>query len=352
MTRISILFKQISLTLFLLTGVSSLSFANDKLVFALDLIRHGDRTAIGEIPKAPHPWKEGRGQLTALGMKQEYELGLKLHQRYMVASSLLPQHYQASNLYVRSTDYDRTIMSALSLLSGLYPLGSGPNLADGTPALPGNYQPIPVHSVPTAQDSSLLIDLGSDSATALLEHYVYGQKEWQDNLAKLQPQFAHWSNITGANIETPWDVLELGDTLYTYKVHNIPLPQGLSEEDAEQIINTGKWLHAALFKPEQVGDALGKTGLEKIKDYLKRAIEHQSPAKFVLISAHDVTILGVLSAMHTPLESTPPYASDLNFSVYESAGGNYSIKVTLNDKPVNIPGCNGNVCTWSQLQKL
>ncbi len=46
-------------------------YAHDKLIFAVDIIRHGDRTPMIELPKDPYVWPEGLGHLTAKGRQQE-----------------------------------------------------------------------------------------------------------------------------------------------------------------------------------------------------------------------------------------------------------------------------------------
>src|SRR5271157_460200 len=130
--------------------------ARDRVVFVVDVIRHGDRTPIDEIPAAPHFWAEGLGQLTAIGMRQEFELGTKLRSAYVAQDGLLPPRYTPGTLYVRSTDRDRTLMSAQSFLMGLYPQGTGPILPSSTrSALPNGAQPIPVHTVPIGEDALL-----------------------------------------------------------------------------------------------------------------------------------------------------------------------------------------------------
>lgn len=228
--------KQLSIIIPLIVTVPYQAIAApDQLIFALDLIRHGARTASADIPTAPHSWSEGRGQLTALGMQQIHQLGLKLNQRYRMDSQLLSINYQANTIYIRSTDYDRTIMSAESLLMGLYPLGTGPALPDSTPALPSNFQPIPIHTIPAAQDSAFLIDMNSSEISDLLNKYVYTRADWKAKSSELESHYTRWSQLTGVNIGTMFDVLSLGDTLHAYVVHDIPLPNGLTKEEANYI---------------------------------------------------------------------------------------------------------------------
>lgn len=77
------------------------------------------------------------GQLTTAGIEQQYRLGQFIRNRYQ---SLLNETYERSQIFVRSTDVDRTLMSAQSNLAGLYPIVNSTD--DGVP-----IQPIPIHTV-------------------------------------------------------------------------------------------------------------------------------------------------------------------------------------------------------------
>lgn len=72
-------------------------------------------------------------------------MGQWLRKRY---SSLLSKTYNKDEIYIRSTDVDRTLMSALSNLAGLYePVAKdvwNPDI---------HWQPIPVHTSPEKLDS-------------------------------------------------------------------------------------------------------------------------------------------------------------------------------------------------------
>lgn len=68
-------------------------------------------------------------------------MGQLIRHRY---SSYLPIEYSAKEFYVRSSDRNRTLMSAQAVLAGLFPR-VGVNLTD-------QLNPMPVHSVPFEED--------------------------------------------------------------------------------------------------------------------------------------------------------------------------------------------------------
>lgn len=53
-----------------------------------------------------------------MGKQRHYKLGQWFRERY---DGFLPSKYNYHDIYVRSTDVDRTLMSAASNLAGLYP---------------------------------------------------------------------------------------------------------------------------------------------------------------------------------------------------------------------------------------
>lgn len=317
--------------------------AEDKLIFAADVIRHGDRTPTTDIPNAPYTWPQGLGQLTAEGMQQEYRLGIQMHKRYIEQNHLLPEHYLADAMYVRSSDLNRTLMSAESLLLGLYPLGSGPNLpASEKSALPANYQPIAINTVPKEEETLLLPDANKKEFRYTLKKYVFSQKEWLQKSAALKNKLATWEKITGYHISNLDALIPLADNLHIRKIHHIPLPKGITDNIADEIIATGNWALVAKFKPHEVGEEASQKLLTIISNDLTDASLQKSDLKYALFSGHDITILSVMSALDNPLTEPPYYASDLNFSLFQNANKNYYVIVSYNGKPVRIPGCDLN----------
>ncbi|KTD79384.1 histidine phosphatase family protein [Legionella waltersii] len=333
----------------LLVTAPSLLFAAETLVFAVDIIRHGDRTPILHLPKVDYQWKEGPGQLTAEGMQQEFQLGSELRKKYVDATHLLPEHYEYGTIYVRSTDYERTLMSAQSFLMGLYPLGTGPKTTDSSsPALPKGFQPIPIFSAPSKSDEVIVQTVSREDRAKLMTEYVFSLPEWQQKNNELKSKYPLWSKQTGIEIENLDDLQMVGDTLYIHQLHKAPMPEEMSVSDIETIISNSKWAFMAEERPKEVARAYSSKIMANIANYLKKGSKNTSKLKYVLLSGHDTTIAGVMSFMGTPLENAPHYASNLNFSLYESGANNYLVKLTYNGKPVSIPACGGTVCELHQ----
>jgi len=341
--------KKIILLLLMLFAGNA--FAGEKLMFAVDIIRHGDRMPVADIPNSDYKWPYPFGQLSPKGMKQEFELGSKVRGEYVERYGLLPAHYTAGTMYVRSSDIDRTLMSAQSFLLGLYPPGTGPAL-DGQSVLPAAFQPIPVHTVSGREETLLYPDGPIYRFDELRAKYLTPTKEWRKKSAKAEPKFKHWSEATGFPIKELYDIKALADTMLVRQFYKVPPPAGLSKKDIKDIIETGQWVFANAFKPEVMGRTTGIALLKQVAGYLSSAGGGNTALKYVLFSAHDSTILAELCAMGDPQDSLPPYASRLNFKLFANDGNKLSVKVSYNDKPVHVKGCAKDSCTLDEFMTL
>lgn len=340
--------------LIFLTSFCSAIYAKDKLIFALDLIRHGDRSPIKNIPTINYKWPNGLGQLTPIGMHQEYLLGQRFRKIYVDTYHLLPSRFDIKSIYVRSTDYDRTLMSAQSLLTGLYPRGTGPNLPGSSlPTLPNAIQPIPIHTIPKDLDDLLIAEHNVTEFNAAEEKYIYPSLAWKKKTSEVSSDFARWQAATGVKINTLDDVISVGNTLYIDRLHHAPLPSTLTEAEVSKIIAVGKWAFVQEYMSPEIGKITSTLLLKTIMEYLKAAATKKDSLKYVLFSAHDTTSLGLASVLQSPLQEAPPYASDFNFSLFKNSTGHYFVNITFNGKALPIPACNHtNTCSLAQLEVL
>lgn len=337
------------LSALLFTCTCNAVLAEEQMVFAVDVIRHGDRAPIEAIPNAP--WTENLplGHLSPVGMQQEFHLGEQFRERYICKYHLLPERYSPETMYVRSSDIDRTLMSAECVLLGLYPVGTGPSVG-GESALPSSYQPIPIHTRPRNEDSLLVMDFNPKLSSTIAQ-YVHTTKEWKQKVDNLQPKFKRWNQLTGGNIDTLRGVGGLGDALHIYKLHNVPIPKGLSDADAREIVDETEWIFAACFKPHEIGDLTSHELLKVIHDYFQSATEEKSKLRYVLFSAHDTTIAGMMSVLRDPVDRRPPYSSDLNLALFKD-GAQYKVRITFNGKPVEAPGFKNGEGTIKDLEAI
>ena len=104
--------------------------AEDKLLFVWQHFRHGARGPyIAVDPKTNldfigEKW-DGMGELTPLGMRMLYLLGKSTKKRY---SNFLSKTFNPNELYITSTNVNRTIISTNSFLKGFYDNFSSINL--------------------------------------------------------------------------------------------------------------------------------------------------------------------------------------------------------------------------------
>lgn len=312
------------------------TFANEKLILAIDLIRHGDRTPLQQIPKSPYSWQEGLGALTEEGRKQEIQLGIQLRKKYIDQDHLLSAKYDSNSMYVRSTSVPRAIDSAKAFLSAFYP---------------DDYSKIPIHTIPKENDDVLIPKL-TKNVFSLIKLYAFARTSWGEKTKDKKGKINYWSQVTGLPIRNFQQLDPLADNLYIRQLHHIHLPEGLNTEDANEIIALNDWAIITGFKQAQVSYPTGHHFLLTIANYLQQAAEKKSPLKYILFSGHDGSILSVMNTLKVPLDKIPPYASDLNFSLFEN-NQMYFVKINFNNQPVKIPQCNqSNICSLTQFIHL
>jgi len=88
--------------------------------FAFELVRHGARTSL--IPEFCEGFTVEMGELTP-GMRQRHLLGRHTRERYTQQYSLFSPDFIDGEVYMQSTDVDRTLQSGYSELMGIYPPG-------------------------------------------------------------------------------------------------------------------------------------------------------------------------------------------------------------------------------------
>ncbi len=335
------LYSLLSLTLITTLTV----FAGQELIFAVTLIRHGDRSPYAAMDSTviKYKWPQGIGQLTPEGMNQEYNLGKELREKYIKTYRLLPESYNVEKMYVLSTNYDRTLMSAESLLTGFYPPGTGPDLENGSPALPGSLQPIPIHITPKGEMNIINPEISNAKEfDALLSKYAYTQKAWIDQQKKLSKDFKRWGEILGVKIDNLNEFLIPSDNVNCMYIHHIPFPKELTKEDIEQIIKNKMSACAIRFVPKEIAKFMATPFMTKLKTDMNMAVNNDATRfNYILYSGHDDSILGIMSALNVPLANNPPYASHVDFELYKD-NNDYLVKVLYNGKVLQLSGVNSD----------
>ena len=110
----------------LLISIISFSYSKDKLIFVLTHFRHGARAPQYYYDKDNHldyifeKW-ERPGELTGMGQRMHYLLGLRNRERYINNTDFLSKKFDPHEILIYSSQFNRTLISVESQLQGLYP---------------------------------------------------------------------------------------------------------------------------------------------------------------------------------------------------------------------------------------
>lgn len=304
----------------LLCLVLGLAIAEDRrLVSVVVIYRHGDRTPVDPYPTDPYKdrsnWPVGFGQLTPRGKMMQFNLGKYLRKTY---GHLLGETYDENVIHVRSTDVDRTLMSAQSNLAGLYP-------PTGNQVWNNNlmWQPIPVHTVPQEEDNLLSSHAKCPKQEGYLET-VLQRPEIVAIQNEYKAVFEYVAKSTGADIDNMFKINYIYDTLYIEQLYNKTLPDWTHKVFPERMqllrdtsFKLSTWTHE--MKRLRSGPLV-----QNLLDHFKGVADKRhgdAYYKLLMYSGHDTTISSFLNALgmfDPPI--APTYASMVAVELFEYQG--------------------------------
>lgn len=329
---------------YLLLTISNIVFIkNEKLIFVETFSRHGARAPVKTNDegydlvgiKWPAP-----GELTAIGKRMEYILGLYNRKKY-ITNKFLSEKYDPHELIVFSSDVNRTLLSMISQLQGLYPSSNNEgnvlkpeqynisfppfnitiddfkeeieNLNDSS--LPNYMTIIPIHFISlkntTTECTNKVKEFNNNNAqnyefiSKFTEEFNKNYSTILNNLYKRPLNFSYDFSAINAMFDTI-----IVDTTEGYNITSFFKETGM---DIDYYINLRFEILTVFFRDFTFGDKNNEVILfynsfllKDMLNYMKRKIEDDineypslknasdfSRPKMVMVSAHDTTLSAI-----------------------------------------------------------
>ncbi|CAI5441696.1 unnamed protein product [Caenorhabditis angaria] len=356
-----------------------------ELVLVETIWRHGDRSPtakINAISKNESDWifgGGGLGELTTIGMKEQFILGQKMKKRY-IESGFLHKFYDSKQIHIRSTDKNRTLVSAMANMLGMFSSGGRPGIdypeIDGWPR---GYMPVPIHAPEESENDCLLNSLCKcKRSDKLLEEAKKGE-EYQQFISssKYIEVCKNLSILTNEHINAD-NLWKIEDILISQRA-NFPNSTELIDEKLykayrKELLMTNKFL-IGIYDPEIINGINIRDELLKLRagllinDIVKRMrsiadcysnnSKCDEKLKYYAYSSHDHTLMSLLSILHLENVITakekiyegewPDYSADITFELYlNNSTASFKIFYLQNtdsdfeDVTNQIAGCEGS----------
>lgn len=369
---------RLGFSLLLLCLLQTFDFTGAQPTMVVEVFRHGARGP--SVLQYDSSWQV-HGELTPVGMRQHYILGSIMAQRY----PHLLDEYDPRYIYIKSTNYNRTIMSVSAQAYAAFE-GKGPSIQADTQveltlppfedkdlvesisseltnvqaSVPNGFQPLVIQVVEKPQDRVLFVGPWNCDSVAKWQQEKSNDARNQEILEYLKGTMTELRSL-GYNVQTGLDLHNFGDTLIDNHFDGRPLPRGV--EYGSTVYNDSvfafQWYSIYNFVGEGTERLLKSLYLlDQIVAWFEGAAKGTNPLKFAFMSAHDTSLLPLLG-LYNITNSTcffenykseklgkelpypdcvyPMFASQVLYEFYNSAEGPY-IKFLYNGKPFKI--CN------------
>jgi Ca2+-binding EF-hand superfamily protein len=334
-------------------------------------------------PDSPEFWKKYNNFLTPEGGLQHRNLGKKLKERYVDGSDLfegIPMHQIPRHVLARSSNSQRTVMSAWSLLGGMFP--DVPHYVS---------HPDDRHAVDLAQveeklssdnkSMGIAIHVEKNTKDFIFHEIKYDKsyKEWKKENIHASPQIKAWAGqkeyqdlvaktyeITGKDAfnKTPAKGLAALKSVQTMiDIQNASgcmsaLPNEdnakYSAEQEKMVYEVAEEVFLRYFRPSENNKIINGKGKKaadylgnEIASYMRANIEShhlkaagksgmQDDLRFIELSAHDTTVCALAARMGVDIRH-PWFTGHWLFELHQEGGVSTPfVRVFYNPKPTEI----------------
>jgi hypothetical protein len=390
---------------FISLSITLISSILSELRFVFNIFRHGARTPVvlgnHGADMFHKTWKQGDGELTAIGMRMHYLLGARNRIKY---EGFLSKHYDPNELYVMSTSRNRTIMSALSQLHALYPPEVGPTIPNAIQdeavppvsikgleeiqkelnldALKYRIQPVPVHLIPDDTQTFSLHDVQNcppiepirsqyNNVEAIMNYVKEFKEKYSSILMKVlslkEEVFDSFSNlyiiadtfVSGYTEGLDYSFLEASGI--NLKEFNETCHYNFQVKFSEMYNVQDAFIGHMSMSPFHLSIVEWMDTRVKYDKDVLGYVTYKAP-KYIMLSGHDTNIAAIQAYFKKvfpnqfPGYDPIPFAASLFYELHRKAGANtyehkdYYVEVIYNDKllfKLNYDEFRSNILTKS-----
>ncbi|CAB3242512.1 unnamed protein product [Arctia plantaginis] len=315
-----------------------------ELVLAFMVHRHGDRTPVKTTIQfasdkdsvLEKTKKYGYGQLTDKGRLRGYELGKFIRRRY---GSQLSDQYNASEIFIRSTDSTRTKMTVLAAMAAVYPPGKDNWSKDI------NWTPVP-YTTRRAKYDSLLPTVNCPVLSNIFANKLSKSPPTMTKYKRVMEQI---SNTLDINVSlSPVTLYAINDMFVSQISLGVPLPKNL-EDLLPQIVEGAGQAMDILFGDDKYLSLYSGVHLQEFFDAVDKVINGRDVPRIQVYSAHDDNVFTFSSITRiNPRLGVPKYGSLFSLELRRDLQtGEYIVVPVFLEEPgadevyLQVDGCDG-----------
>lgn len=238
------------------------------------------------------------GQLTDIGKMDMRQIGSDLRFRYVQKLGLLSKQFNANanELYLRSTNYMRTIESLQYLLHGLYPKQH----IVGSPKV-------------IVQDSDIENMYPHDGCSSMMVDTMKLRKEFSEKnksrmVSVLNP-LSTWHNMRDTSHAN--QTYRLYDMISCLKSNEVELPAGVSEDSHGKLEGLTVDLWARMYEKDE---SFTKRAIGRFIPDIISSLKSKDSQKMAIFSAHDSTLIPLMIAFQVYSGQYPRFGANVIYS--------------------------------------